>query len=256
MEIQVPEGDIVPSDLFFRKLKTYKILIGDVWKWEFGKLKTSRILKLKLNNSFNLSDGIKFLLKEVEDLHLDEPKSAKNVLKELNEEGFLQLKHLHIQNAPQIQYISSNSVGWGLCSILPHKLESLVLQNFINLEIICRDRLEAETFGKLKVIKIQYCDKLKNLILPIAGELSQLQEIEVSYCSKLEKIVFVGGTELRNDHQQSSRIELTELRRVELQFLPRLSKFGFITSQDNPESFKSFFNQNVSLLFIYFHVLY
>ncbi|TXG71340.1 hypothetical protein EZV62_006275 [Acer yangbiense] len=249
LEIHVLDAQIMPHDLFFWKLERYKIFIGDVWSWS-GKYETLRTLKLKLNNSFFLSDGIKFLLNRAEDLYLDEPKGGKNVLHELNGEGFQQLKHLHIQNASQIQYII-NSVGWGLCNIYPRRLESLVLHNLINLESIYHGQVTAESFSQLKVIKVGKCDKLKYLTLPMAGNLSQLQEIEVTHCRKLEQIVLM-------ESRQVHKIEFTQLRTLTLQCLPRLTRFGFnaltpdmrlqeILAEDDPDSFIPFFSQNVEL---------
>ncbi|TXG71342.1 hypothetical protein EZV62_006277 [Acer yangbiense] len=245
----------MPHDLFFWKLERYRIFIGDIWNWS-GRYETSRTLKLKLNNSFFLSNGIKFLLNRAEDLYLDEPKGGKNVLHELHGEGFQQLKHLHIQNAPQIQYII-NPVGWGLCSIFPQGLESLVLYNLINLENIYHGQLTAESFNQLKVVKVGKCDKLKYLTLPMAGNLSQLQEIEVTRCRKLEQIVLMESRQVHKN-EQISKIEFTQLRTLTLQCLPRLSRFGFnvltpdmrlqeILAEDDPDSFIPFFSENVEL---------
>ncbi|TXG71321.1 hypothetical protein EZV62_006256 [Acer yangbiense] len=255
LEIHVLDAQILPHDLFFWKLERYRILIGDVWDWS-GKYETSRTLKLKLNNSFFLSDGIQFLLNKAEDLYLDEPKGSKNVLHELNGEGFQQLKHLHIQNAPQIQYII-NSVGWRLCNIFPQRLESLVLHNLINLENIYHGQVTAESFSQLKVTKVGKCDKLKYLTLPMAGNLSQLQEIEVTHCRKLEQIVLMESRQVQSN-EQISKIEFTQLRTLTLQWLPRLTRFGFsaptpdmrlqeILAEDDTDSFIPFFSENVLL---------
>ncbi|TXG71329.1 hypothetical protein EZV62_006264 [Acer yangbiense] len=244
LEIHVLDAQIMPHDLFFWKLERFRIFIGDVWSWS-GKYETSRTLKLKLNNSFFLSDGIKFLMNRAEDLYLDEPKGGKNVLHELHGEGFQQLKRLHIQNAPQIQHII-NSVGWGLCSIFPQRLESLVLHNLINLENIYHGQLTAKSFSQLKV-----------LTLPMAGNLSQLQEIEVTHCRKLEQIVLMESRQVHKN-EQISKIEFTQLRTLTLQWLPRLSRFGFnvltpdmrlqeILAKDDPDSFIPFFSENVEL---------
>ncbi|TXG71309.1 hypothetical protein EZV62_006244 [Acer yangbiense] len=255
LEIHVLDAQIMPHDLFFWKLERYRIFIGDVWDW-FGKYETSRTLKLKLNNSFFLSDGIKFLLNRAEDLYLDGPKGVKNVLHELNGEGFQQLKHLHIQNAPQKQYII-NSVGWGIRNIFPQRLESLVLHNLINLENIYQGQLTAESFSQLKVIKVGKCDKLKYLTLPMAGNLSQLQEIEVTHCRKLEQIVLMESRQVHKN-EQISEIEFTQLRTLTQQYLRHLTRFGFnaltpntrlqeIHAEDVTDSFIPFFSENVLL---------
>ncbi|KAJ7942920.1 Disease resistance protein [Quillaja saponaria] len=86
-DIRIRDPSAMPMDLLFKKLERYKILIGDVWNW-FGNYKTSRTLKLKINMSFHLVQGILRLLERVEDLHLDELSSVKNVLYELNQKDF------------------------------------------------------------------------------------------------------------------------------------------------------------------------
>ncbi|TXG73907.1 hypothetical protein EZV62_002486 [Acer yangbiense] len=78
---------------------------------------------------------ISMLPERTEDLYLDELKGVKNVLYQLNGEGFPKLKHLHVQNDPEIQYIV-NSIGWGLC------LENLKLSS-INIECMWLDQLPA-----------------------------------------------------------------------------------------------------------------
>ncbi|TXG59196.1 hypothetical protein EZV62_017025 [Acer yangbiense] len=249
LEIHVLDAQIMPGDLFFGKLERYRIFIGDVWKWS-GKYETSKTLKLKLNSSFYLNDGVKFLVNKAEDLHLDEPKGVKNVLHELNGEGFQQLKHLLVQNSPQIQYIINSNFP---------RLESLFLHNLVNLEKICHDRLAIESFNKLRIVKVYKCDRLKHLFsFSMVKNLSQLQELEVTNCKKLEEIVFKESEEQVHQNDMISRVEFTQLRTLTLLRLPRLTSFGFnlftpdtesqeIVSRDEPKGFMSLFSQNVVL---------
>ena len=73
LEVNIPNANMLPKNLLFKKLKKYQIFIGDVWD-QFGKSESSRVLKLKLNSSFELEQGIKMLLSGIEDLCLDELK--------------------------------------------------------------------------------------------------------------------------------------------------------------------------------------
>ncbi|TXG58230.1 hypothetical protein EZV62_016059 [Acer yangbiense] len=224
--IHILDAQIIPHDLLFEKLEDYRIFIGDVWDWS-GKIKTLRTLKLKLNYSNYLGNGVKILLNRSEELYLDELNGIKNVVDELNREGFPQLKHLHLQNAHEIQYII-NSIGWGLCNVFP-KLESLNLLNLINLEKICHGKLATVSFSQLRIMKIRNCDRLKHLLtFSMAKNLLQLQEIEVINCKKLEEIVFQESEELQAyQNERISRIEFTQLRTLRLQRLPLLTSFGF-----------------------------
>ncbi|KAL5743204.1 hypothetical protein ACOSP7_029936 [Xanthoceras sorbifolium] len=258
LDIRVLDTRIMPQDLLvFEKLERYRIIIGDVWKSR-DKFESSRMLKLQLNNgNIYLGSGIKILLNRTEDLYLNELKGVKNVVYQLNGEGFPQLKHLYVENGPEIQYIIS-TIGWGLWNIFP-KLESLFLHKLVNLEKIYHGRLAIESFNKLRIMKVEKCDRLKYLLsFSMAKNLMQLQEIEVTDCKMLEEIVFKESKE--QVQQNDSRVELTKLRTLTIQFLPRLRSFGFnlftpntgsqeIIVEDDPSgsSFTSLFSQNVVL---------
>ncbi|TXG73918.1 hypothetical protein EZV62_002497 [Acer yangbiense] len=226
LEIHVLDAQIMPQDLMiFEKLERYKIIIGDAWepKWSHN-YEASRALKLKLNNSIYLRNEIKILLSNTEVLYLDELKGVKNVIYQLDGEGFPQLKHLHVQNGSEIQYIV-NSIGQGQCNVFP-MLQSLFLHNLINLEKICHGQLATKSFNKLKIMKIGRCDGLNHLFsFSIAKNLMQLQEIEVTYCKKLEEIVFKESHEQFQQNDSVSKIEFTQLRRLRLKHLPKLTSF-------------------------------
>ncbi|KAL5741068.1 hypothetical protein ACOSQ2_030248 [Xanthoceras sorbifolium] len=247
LEIHVLDAQIMPEDLIFEKLEKYRILIGDVWEWS-DDYEASSTLKLKLSNRNFLGNGIKTLLNRTEGLYLDELKDAKNVLYQLNGEGFLQLKHLHVQNGPKIQYII-NSIGLGPSNFF-RKLESLFLHSLINLEKLCLGQLATESFSKLRIIRVGKCDRLKHLFsFSMANNLLQIQEIEVSNCKKLEEIIFM---------ERNSRIEFSQLRTLTLKCLPQLTSFGFnaftpdigsheILAEDELGRFMPSFGQNVLL---------
>ncbi|KAJ0098325.1 hypothetical protein Patl1_22018 [Pistacia atlantica] len=112
LHLHIQDARVMPQDLFFKKLKSYKIFIGDKWKWS-GKcdLSTSRTFKLKINNSIYLGPGIKTLLKMTEDLSLKEMNGVRNVLYELDMDGFPHLKHLLVKAALELVYIIK-SVLW------------------------------------------------------------------------------------------------------------------------------------------------
>ncbi|TXG53573.1 hypothetical protein EZV62_018829 [Acer yangbiense] len=218
LEIHILDVHIMPQDLFFGKLERYKIFIGDVWDW------------------------------------FDELKGVNNVLYELDGEGFSQLKHLHVQNGLEFQYII-NSVGFGPSTFFP-KVESLFLHNLINLKKICHGQLATKSFGILRIVKVGKCDRLKHLFsFSMAKKLSKLQEIEVTNCKKLEEIVFKENHE-QFQHDRISRIEFTQLHTLRLQCLPRFRSFGFkdftpntgsqeIIAEDELGGFMPSFSQNL-----------
>ncbi|XP_031254516.1 disease resistance protein At4g27190-like [Pistacia vera] len=106
LHLHIQDAGVMPRDLFFKKLKSYKIFIGDKWKWSHKyDLSTSRMLKLRINNSTCLGPGIKALLKMTEDLSLEEMNGVRNVLYELDMDGFPHLKHLLVKDCLELLYI-------------------------------------------------------------------------------------------------------------------------------------------------------
>ena len=148
-------------------------------------LEASRILKL--NISFQLDDGYKVLLRKCEALFLGKMKGAKNILYELDSEGFQSLDHLTVQRNDEIQYIIK-SMGV-LSSIFPI-LESINLSYMINLERICYTRLPAGSFRNFRVVKVRECCNLEFVFSSsMVGCFSHLQEMEIVDCEKMSEII-------------------------------------------------------------------
>ncbi|KAF2294493.1 hypothetical protein GH714_011958 [Hevea brasiliensis] len=218
LEIQILDAKILPKRLFSNGLQSYRILIGYGWDWN-GNYETSRMLKLKLKTSIRSEYGVKVLLRETEDLYLDEVRGAENVLYDIDGDGFPQLKHLHVQNNTVIQHII-NSTKCAACDAFPI-LESLILKNLVNLEKICHGQLAAGSFNKLGILKVWNCDRLTNLFsLSTARCLLQLRVMEVRFCPNMEAIV-VDEDEDSNEEV----VEFNQLRSLTLGILPHLRSF-------------------------------
>ncbi|XP_058006713.1 disease resistance protein At4g27190-like [Hevea brasiliensis] len=217
LEIQILDAKILPKRLFSNGLQSYRILIGDGWDWN-GNYETSRMLKLKLKTSIHSEYGVKVLLRETEDLYLDEVRGAENVLYDIDGDGFPQLKHLHVQNNTVIQHII-NSTKWAACDAFPI-LESLILENLMNLEKICHGQLAAGSFNKLGILKVWNCDRLTNLFsLSTARCLLQLRVMEVRFCPNMEAIV------VDDEDSNEEVVEFNQLRSLTLDGLPHLRSF-------------------------------
>jgi len=228
LEIHIPDASNLPKDLLFEKLERYVILVGDVWDWPKNRGEASRILKLKLNTSFQSEVGIQLMLlmKRTENLYLDELKGVKSVLNEFNREGFQQLKHLHIQNNIEIKYIINSST---LVDIAFPALETILLKNMTGLEEICHAELPSlRSFGNLRVVKVEYCDKLKFVFsLSIARGLSQLEELEIRECSIMGAIVMKEEGEI----DDTDLTLFPKLRFLALRHLPKL--ISFLSTQNS-----------------------
>nr|POE99974.1 disease resistance protein [Quercus suber] len=220
------------------QLVRYEILIGPDWDWDSNshvEFEISRRLKIDLDRSFQEEDGIKILLKSCEYLTLAPGKGIKNILYEVDKEGFPRLKHLYVQNSVEIQYIIDSI--WFQCVAFP-VLELLSLVNMINLEKICHNQLAMGSFHNLRKLEIRKCD---NLIFVFSSALlgcfSQLQEIEIEDCKVMSAIVAKErkhGIQV-NDDIITDTIDFTQLRSLNLKRLPNL--MGFCSNVDSQPLF-------------------
>ncbi|XP_028789178.1 disease resistance protein At4g27190-like [Neltuma alba] len=222
LEIQIPEAWMLLRDMMFEKLERYKIVIGDKWEWSRNK-RALRLLKLKLDTSIHSEHGIKALIKQVEDLYLDEVNGILDVLFDLNGEGFPLLKYLHIQNNGQLQHII-NTTEWNETHVLFPKLETLILHNLNNLAKICHGPLPVNSFGKLTIIKVKSCDQLVYLFSVLMEKaLSQLVELQVLECSSMKRIVLIENDD--SGISSDEKIEFHSLRSLSLCHLPVIHDF-------------------------------
>ncbi|XP_050232910.1 disease resistance protein At4g27190-like [Mercurialis annua] len=219
LEIHVRNAKLLPGGLFSERLERYRILIGEDWDWDSNgndSDEISRMLKVKLNTRRIHLRWFR-MLPNAEDLFLDEVKGARTILYDLNIDGFPVLKHLHVQNGTQITYIV-DSIEYVSGVAFPI-LQSLSLENLMNLEKICHGQLAAGSFVNLRTLKVKSCNKLNNILsYTMMRGLSQLREIEVSDCQNVEEIVAV------NDAKNEA-LEFFQLRSITLEGLPRLVSF-------------------------------
>ncbi|XP_059429133.1 uncharacterized protein LOC132162940 [Corylus avellana] len=223
LEIHIIDVRNLPKDLLFERLKGYAISVGDhVWD-SSNKREASKILKLKLNTSFQSEVGIKLLLKRTEALYLDELRDVKSLLNQLGREGFQQLKHLHIQNNPEIQYI----INLRIPVVAFPALETFLLKNMMSLEEIYHGQLPLTSFHNLRIVKVEHCDKLKFLFSSsMARGLSHLEELEVRECRIMGAIVI----EEEGKIEDNDTSLFPKLRHLALEHLPKL--MGFLITQN------------------------
>ncbi|KAI4313273.1 hypothetical protein L6164_026265 [Bauhinia variegata] len=217
--VHIPDERMLPKVLTFDRHKKYKILIGNVWDWP-SETETSRILKLWLSTSIHLRDDIKRLLDTVKELHIGKLEGAKNVFPSLNNEGLPQLKHLYVTNNDEIQCVI-NSLGVIHSIDLFPNLESMVLQNVMNLERLCSGPFTGESFSKLKIIKVKNCGNLRSLFsASLARGLPQLVEIQLEDCLRMERVVY-------DDEKAAGILPFPKLCSLTIQSLPQLLGFHY-----------------------------
>ncbi|KAH9657357.1 Disease resistance protein [Citrus sinensis] len=242
LEIAVENDNALPEGFFVRELERFKILIGDrsfeppvILSKDWFRISRShflildhqslRMLKLKLNWKTICLRKLQGIRK-VEYLCLDKFQGVKNILFELDTQGFSQLKHLLVQNNPDLLFIvdSREIVD---CDAFP-LLELLSLQNLINLKRICVDRLSTESFSELRTMKVENCDELSNIfVLSTTKCLPSLQRIAVIKCNKMKEIFAIGGEEpdVVDNNNAIENIEFAQIRYLSLGNLPELKSF-------------------------------
>ncbi|RDX69902.1 putative disease resistance protein, partial [Mucuna pruriens] len=246
LEILIQDTSALPRDLrFLANLERYCIFIGKMWKWhlQWSGAAGENSRTLKLTDIWCTSID----LTTVEDLSFAKLKGVKDVLYELNGEGFLQLKHLHIQDSDELLHIINSRGLVNPHSAFPN-LETLVLRSLNNMKEICDGPLPTPSFEKLQVIKVEGCDRLKNLFLySLVRNLSQLRKLEISNCKDMKEII---AMENQEDEKEVPKIVLPDLRSLTLKRLPMLQSFylSLTVGKGNPsiESIPlALFNQQV-----------
>ncbi|KAL5823708.1 hypothetical protein ACOSQ4_021608 [Xanthoceras sorbifolium] len=231
LHVHISDSKIVPKGFFSHKLERYKICVG-VSRWEFySPYKTPRLLKLKYDDvNLCVEDGVVKQLKGIEDLTLVGKQGVKNVLHELDRDGFPRLKHFDVEDNPDLVYLVDFSKQSEPCVAFPH-LETLSLSDLNSLEKICRGQLTPNSFSQLRTIKVKGCVKLNNTFSSsISRHLSQLQDIEVGDCMNMEEIFTM--------RRENEVIVFDQLHSLSLKKLPKLKSFCYeeeVASTSNQE---------------------
>ncbi|KAL3729780.1 hypothetical protein ACJRO7_026853 [Eucalyptus globulus] len=213
LHVSIPDPSVLPEDLDVKKLTKYKIRIGNARRWSEDQ--GSRILDLKLDPTSDvLRKGcIQSLLSKTDDLCLAGLNGSEQSICALYQEGFPKLKHLVVNNSLSIHHI----LQWRSFSAF-EMLESLHLYSLFNLTKICSSHISSsKSFSRLKVIRVQSCDKMEVLFpLSILRGLPQLEDIKVFNCNLMRGIV---------DADDCGKVELQNLRVMNLQHLPNIKNF-------------------------------
>ncbi|KAK2640397.1 hypothetical protein Ddye_028192 [Dipteronia dyeriana] len=227
LEIHIPDAKMLKG-LRYQKLEKYKIFIGDKWEsWHWSSpSKTSRMLKLSLKT--NEDENILQYLKGIEELELGELPGATNLFDALDRNGFPTLKHLDVDSNSHCSCIVES------CDALP-LLESLDVRAMEVLKKICNWPLGANSFLRLRTIRVHYCHNLNYIFSSSAFTiLPQLKEIEVLSCENMEEIFAMGGQDDANNSEVVHAIEFSQLCILSLRCLSRLQSFCCKVQTDSP----------------------
>ncbi|XP_039163853.1 uncharacterized protein LOC108957752 isoform X2 [Eucalyptus grandis] len=245
LHVSILDPSVLPEDLNVKKLTKYKIHIGDVTLQQSHKGSSTLELKLDPTSDILRKGCIQTLLGKTDDLFLDGSNGIEQSICTLSQEGFPKLKHLHAKNSPSIHYVLDSPSHTDFKT-----LESLILENLINLEQICNNHISFNSFIALKEIRVESCDKMEILFpLSLLKELPQLEEIRAIKCHLMREIVQV---------DDCGKVELPNLHALELRNLPNIKNFftqgmapSSSTSKDEVGNQVTFFNgQQVSIPFL------
>ncbi|KAI4356759.1 hypothetical protein L6164_000753 [Bauhinia variegata] len=248
IDLNIPNAEVLQADLFFEKLESFRIFIGDAWIWDQNIHQStyeSKTLKLKLSRTIQSELGIKMMLKRVNNLSLDELNGVKDVLHDLHENGFPLLNHLTIQNNVEIESIATSS-GSPLYAF--PNLETLSLYDLSNLEHICHGSLAQESFCNLRNIDIKYCEKLVTIFpTSIVRNLHNLETLTVSNCNSLEVIFELQEA---NDEISSTgkRIQLESLSLVQLPKLKQIWSNPYLQGTFNFKNLEEVYVEDCPML--------
>ncbi|KAF8019856.1 hypothetical protein BT93_G0521 [Corymbia citriodora subsp. variegata] len=238
LHVSILDPSVIPEDLNIKKLIKYEIQIGRVSPRSSHKVshRVSSTLELKLDPKSDIfgKGCIQSILGKTDDLFLDALDGIEQSICTLSQKGFPKLKHLCISNGPSIRYIIQSHTDF-------KTLESLLFQRLCNLEKICANNISTKSFSALKVVRVNYCDKMEILFpLSLVRELPQLENIEVLFCKLMRGIV---------EADESGKLELNNLHVLKLWYLPHIRNFSTAKSaplgstSDNPVGTRiAFFN--------------
>ncbi|KAI4354825.1 hypothetical protein L6164_003658 [Bauhinia variegata] len=219
LDLTVKDGGAWPVDLFFKRLEKFRIHVGSIWYW--GGDDILQTLKLQLNRSIQFDRGIKALLAAAENLALEETWGFKNVLYDLDREGFPHLKYLTLKSSGDIGCIIDFVQRASPHQAFP-SLESLQLDDLNNLELIFHGPMP-DSFCNLRIVKATRCHNLRSVFLSSKiGMIPQLAELEVTECNSMEEIIFL---EEEDANREGTHIVLPQLQSLTLELLPALISF-------------------------------
>ncbi|XP_024030632.1 disease resistance protein At4g27190-like [Morus notabilis] len=231
LSLRVPHSKTFPKHFMFsEELERYRICIGSSMHsfWDPRLYGVARSLELTLQERSQLKElGLESLVKRSEALSLDGLVGVKNVVCDLDNEGFSDLKRLEFSRNVSVQYIVNCTVDQQihLRKAFP-MLETLRLGKLTNLERICQGKLPQDSFNKLREVYVTNCDKLKNLFpLSIA---KRLEYIQVRDCDMMEEVVGHGrenDAHIISDEATHHVVEFLELHSLILQSLPKFVQF-------------------------------
>nr|XP_048318019.1 disease resistance protein At4g27190-like [Ziziphus jujuba var. spinosa] len=214
LHLEIVDVKMLPKDLFSEKLERYKVSIqgagqssndDDGFNSINSEVSAPRHLEINLNESSLLQElGLEMLLKRSQVLCLNGLEGVNNIVYDLDKKGSPELQCFQLRNNVKIQYLINTMEQIHPCSAF-RSLDSLFLDNLINLEKICHEELKIDSFERLRVIEV------RNL------SFEQLNSLEVRDCMMMEEIM--------SRNERMDKMSFLKLDDKKLLNLPNLTRF-------------------------------
>nr|POE90917.1 putative disease resistance protein [Quercus suber] len=246
LQIHIPNIKLLPKDLHFKnQMIKFRICACDKpMNWRYDHLSTfwdttqyifknSLVLGRFATSEIAKSGMLCQLLQKSEIIILKEIKDFKNILYELDKEGFPCLLVLSISDSEGVEYVI-DATSHQTSRVAFPILQSLELMELHNLKEIYHGEFPEKSFSgahsqlacfrNLRSLQLLECNHLKNVFsLSIARGLVQLQQLHIVSCDDMKEIFCKEG----EDGKALDRIMFPELRYKDLSYVPRL--IGFCT---------------------------
>ncbi|KAF3434273.1 hypothetical protein FNV43_RR25376 [Rhamnella rubrinervis] len=225
LHLDIVDVKMLPKHLSFRgNLERYKISVGYA-KQTFNIIDDcSRYLGIckELHESGDqLQKRLHVFLKKPQVLYLNGiDQGVDEILYELSEKGYPELKQLRLERDEKIRCLINSSnmreihpPARSVCCML----ESLYLNELSNLEKICDGEVTKESFQRLRDIEVHNCSRLKNLL---PSSIKKLEKLTIFACDGMEEIV-----ENYEDENEEVIEIFPQLLSLSLIRVPKLSQF-------------------------------
>ncbi|XP_031263105.1 probable disease resistance protein At4g27220 [Pistacia vera] len=221
LEISISNLDLSPKLLVFpNNLSKFKLRIGDTEYNDdyLDSNRYSRNMHVSKTSISKIHDCVKGLLKRTECLFLEKIANLESISHNLVEEGFNELKYLDITSCDEIKYLL-NTLEWTPNSIF-HNLEELVIDYNPNLVELCHGQPPAQSFSKLKLLRMAGCHEMVNVVPShLLQSFQNLQTFKERDCRSLVYIFDCKDIKIAEGEAKL----LSSLELLELNELPELS---------------------------------
>ncbi|KAH9612726.1 hypothetical protein KSS87_005108 [Heliosperma pusillum] len=199
LEMEVSEAEqllSVNNGQLVEQLGKFRIRVCNSYKWDMADVSAFRyVLELK-NIDVSENDWLRALLNRTDCLVvIDSYRLTNNLVPELDEDGFKDLKYLDVENCNVRFLINSNKQDESL--VFPY-LEFIRLANLNRLEMICDGKAPTGMFSNLRRLFLRGLPILK-CGFPLTLVSLNLSEVVVGECELLRFIVYKDASIAENE---------------------------------------------------------